>query len=651
MIPENRNEETPHRRRADRPPPLTPATPPETDEPPAQQTPPSLGTNYLVRDGHFYLGGEKPRQIANFTAHIVRELIHDDGVSQTRQYEISVHLPEGRELSPIIVLVEDFQKMSWVGEKVGSKAIINVGMRDHLRAAIQIVSPDVEQCCIYSHTGFRKIDGGWCYLHAGGAIGADGPIPAITTVLPEALGRFVLPTPPDQDELAAAFRTSLELLDLAPDRLMVPLVASAFRAVLGEADFTTLLVGSTGIFKSQVAALIQQHFGAEMVSAHLPANWSSTANSLESLCFHAKDTVIVVDDFVPGNHQGRNPMQAAAERLIRAEGNASGRQRMSPDGTLRLTKPPRGLIFATGEEVPLGESLRGRMFILPVSSGDVDVVCLTQSQEQAAQGAYAKSMSGFISRIAGQYDEVQKRMRERLPELRREFQLKGVHNRTPGIAASLMFSLELFLEFALECEAISKTESDKLRIRFKAAILEAVEQQHNTQRQADPLDRFFSLIDCELSTGRAYLRPITPHRPGTLESGSQVARGMQIGWIHGRDIYLDKNAAFAEACKLAREQGEDFPISLSALCQRIDQAGKLVKEASQNTLLHRLPSPLRGTRALRLAPGVLEWSGGPVMEVSPEQSAAQEESEPPHAPPRRCPVGKERRRSSPRLGE
>jgi hypothetical protein len=59
------------------------------------------------------------------------------------------------------------------------------------------------------------------------------------------------------------------------------------------------LAGKTGVFKTALAALAQQHFGAAMDHANLPGNFASTANALESLAFHAKDTLVGADDFAP----------------------------------------------------------------------------------------------------------------------------------------------------------------------------------------------------------------------------------------------------------------------------------------------------------------------------------------------------------------
>ena len=60
------------------------------------------------------------------------------------------------------------------------------------------------------------------------------------------------------------------------------------------------------------------------------------------------------------NAQGPLPsdFHREADRLVRAQGNRSGRQRMRQDSTLRPAKPPRGLLLSTGEDVPRGHSLR-----------------------------------------------------------------------------------------------------------------------------------------------------------------------------------------------------------------------------------------------------------------------------------------------------
>ena len=85
------------------------------------------------------------------------------------------------------------------------------------------------------------------------------------------------------------------MLDIAPDVVTVPLVTAIFRSVLGDTDFSIHLAGPTGIGKTELAALAQQHFGPGLDARHLPGNWLSTGNAIEGLAFVTKDALLVVD--------------------------------------------------------------------------------------------------------------------------------------------------------------------------------------------------------------------------------------------------------------------------------------------------------------------------------------------------------------------
>lgn len=89
--------------------------------------------------------------------------------------------------------------------------------------------------------------------------------------------------------------------------------------------FSIHIAGASGAFKTERAALEQQHFGLTMNRLNLPGAWSSTSNALEVLAFHAKDSLLVVDDFAPqGNVSEVSRYHAAADRIFRAVGIRSG---------------------------------------------------------------------------------------------------------------------------------------------------------------------------------------------------------------------------------------------------------------------------------------------------------------------------------------
>jgi hypothetical protein len=163
--------------------------------------------------------------------------------------------------------------------------------------------PQIIEHTVDTHTGWLKLDGGWAYLHARGAVGATGAVADVETSLPAALAPFILPAPPKGAELRSAIRASLALLDLAPDRVTVPTLSAVWRNILGGVDFSVFVYGATGRFKTALATLLQQHLGADFTAHRLPGSWASTANFNERLAFIAKDALLVIDDFRP-EHSG-----------------------------------------------------------------------------------------------------------------------------------------------------------------------------------------------------------------------------------------------------------------------------------------------------------------------------------------------------------
>ena len=105
-------------------------------------------------------------------------------------------------------------------------------------------------------------------------------------------------------------------------------------------------------------------------------------------------------------------MHSKADRLLRGQGNRTGRARMKPDGTLRHEYYPRGLILTSGEDIPQGQSLRGRMMILELTKGDVDLNILSEVQNAAADGLLAQAMSAYLQWLAQGFD----RLKGELPD-------------------------------------------------------------------------------------------------------------------------------------------------------------------------------------------------------------------------------------------
>ncbi|OGT28244.1 MAG: hypothetical protein A2Z17_00550 [Gammaproteobacteria bacterium RBG_16_66_13] len=534
--------------------------------------------------------GTVPTPLTNFTTRIREQISHDDGEEQRTVFEIEARLRD--RTHQFSVPAERFVSMNWPVEHLGAAAIVYPGttVKDHARAAIQILSGDPPRRVVYTHTGWRKIAGQWCYLHAGGGLGASGPVSGVEVDLPPALEALRLPDPPAGGELREAVRASLKVRSVAPPRVTWPLLASAFRAALGPSDFADHVVGPTGAGKTELATLAQQHFGSGFDAQHLPGSWSSTGNSLEVLAFHAKDTLIVVDDFAPsGAPQDVARFHREADRYLRAQGNVSGRGRLAPDGTLRPIRRPRGLTVSTGEDVPRGQSLRARIFTLHVGPQDVDWSRLTEAQAAGREGLYARAMAGYVQWLAGRYGRLRGEIRETVEAMRRGLQGRS-HRRTSTIEANLLLGVELFLEFAAEVGAVGEQERGRLREESAAAIAEAAAAQEEHQRAAEPTRRFLELLRSALASGDAHVASVDggpPDNPrawgwrsrGVVLAGEEPVQcepmGKRVGWTAGEEVYLDKDAAHRAAQAASGQAGEGLAIGSQTLVRRLKEQGLL----------------------------------------------------------------------------
>jgi hypothetical protein len=164
---------------------------------------------------------------------------------------------------------------------------------------------------------------------------------------PRHLGLTVIPA----DRLAEVKRHVVtDLLAVHDRRVTRTLLAAIALAVLlrfsGVGKPALWLVGLTGSGKTFLARLFSAFFG------HLPegvglASWASTINFLEFWGHHHRDALFIVDDYKPDL-----TMRWAVIRLLQTYHDGTGRGRLQRDATANVTRPIRGLLLATGEDVP-----------------------------------------------------------------------------------------------------------------------------------------------------------------------------------------------------------------------------------------------------------------------------------------------------------
>jgi hypothetical protein len=540
--------------------------------------------SYFVSDDGLFLrkptkDGEIIMQLTNFGARIVEDILTDDGVETHRNFKIGAVL-NGRAMTATVP-AHDFPALGWVYDLLGPRAVMyaGLGIKDHTRTAIQLLSTKIAKSRVYTHTGWRKLADHWCYLHNGGAIWEEGLYEVLVT-LPSGLSPFNLPKPPKGSELKAAVRASLSMLDLGPRPVVVPLYCSGLRAVLGASDYSIHLAGVTGTFKTSLAALEQQHFGRGFDLRNVPASWASTENALEGMQFIAKDALLLIDDFAPrGNKSDVERWHQKADRVFRGQGNNSGRSRMRADSSLRVTKRARGTTLSTGEDIPKGESVKARLMILELQPGTIDAKRLAACQAQAAAGLYSEAMAAFLSWLAPQYESIAAKLPLRVAALRQQAERSNQHRRTPEIVANLMYGLNLFLRFCSENDVLSDEEVEDLKVEAWEALGLAAAAQAREQRADEPTRRFLDLLSAAQASGECQIknaRTGDPFRQG---------RGRCIGWRGGEYLLLEPDGAFAEAQRIASQQGDTLPITKNTLWKRLSEKGLIARSEKGRNLV------------------------------------------------------------------
>ena len=538
--------------------------------------------NKSTRDGF------TPVRLCNFTARIVSDVVHDDGSETRGVYDLEILL-DGTKTS-LTVSHAGFQNLSWL-PCVASHAVVEPGFNAEKRVvnAIRTLSGKGPRRVVYTHLGFRDVNGETVYLHGGGAIAKDGLRSDVATKLDGALGRYVLPPPPTETERSQTVQAFWNLISTTKNGLAYALLAFVGRSLLGPCPISLYLAGSTGTRKSTLAALALNFFGPSFENSDLTASWNDTPNALAESVYRAKDAPFVIDDFCPrGSATDVQRLHGMADKVLRGIGNGSNRGRMNADGSLKPTRPPRGSVIITGEEVPSGDSLRGRLFVVEMAPNDVDLTSLTTCQKDAKEGRYALAMSALIHWLL-QDEGRRKYYRASVDTCKAECRKmdfpKGSHPRTADNLGNMLAGLRLWADFM---ESIGRADFAK---RFKddgeKALKALADTQTEQRRETNPVDAFFRHLRAALQGGSAHL----VNDPDGANHGPNATC---IGFVDKeKRVCLLSDAALAFAKKQAEAVGEPFNTTNYRLGKMLKERGLLLETEQGKTYNRRSHSAFR----------------------------------------------------------
>jgi hypothetical protein len=527
--------------------------------------------------------------LCNFVASVTEEVVLDDGAETTRAFLLEGQLDHGPRLPAVRVPAGKFPGMVWVTEGWGLRAVVRAGLstRDALREAIQTLSPTARLRHIFTHTGWRLVEGQWIYLTATGAIGGPG---CEVDLGPE-LARYQLPM--QAENPMAAMQASLRFLrdDIAPTKVMVPLWGAMYRAPTASAcpiDVSLWIEGATGSLKSTLAALGLAHFGP-FDRLHLPGAWTSTANQLERRAFLLKDVPFIIDDYAPSSPDARE-LEIKAGRLLRAAGNGAGRGRLRADLTERPAYPPRGIIVVTGEQHPPGQSLLARTIVTELDGDAVNLAALTTAQ--AAVGLLPHAMAGFVAWLAPQMPTLRQSVTEGFAAIRARAGTGDGHLRVPEAIAHLYLGVDLGLAYAAEIRACSTAEADALRDRAWQVLLEISAAQGALILGEQPSHRFLKVLLTLLVQGKGVLLD--------RDRGDET-RADLLGSQDAESLLLLPEATWHAVARFCRDTGEAFPIREERLRRDLEKEGLSDPDPGRRTANVRIKGRIRRVLRLRRA--------------------------------------------------
>lgn len=550
----------------------------------------SVNHYYLVERGRLCLekcdraGQPYTVNLANFKARITEEITRDEGREDNspkpKDFVIEGTLDTGRPLPAALIPAEQFKTLNWIEKEWG--AAVSVApertLGPHLGNAIKALSKAIQRM-VYTHSGWRQINGAWRYLHGGGGI---GPGEAVEVDLGENLQLYQLPEPGGLE----AAQASLRFLDIGPWEVTAPLIACVYLspfADLCRVNFSVWLYGPSGSFKTTLAAMALSHFGA-FDARNLPVNWLSTANSLEKITFTLKDIMCVIDDFVPpsSGKESQEQMQKAG-RIIYQAGNRSARGRLTADLKARPNYYPRGLIVSTGEMLLPGNRQSATARYLGIEL-DQKKTPIDRDRLTAAQGEahlYAEAMAAYLTDLAPKLEDTQAEIKDLWEDYRAAFRSENTHLRVPEIQAWLAVGFELFSRFQARMGAITGEQAYEMEKRAWG-VFRALGEKHSKLIEGErPTTKFLAVLNELFLTSRIYaeskdyqgVKPPREAQLGWLGSDPAAKNAYMVGYATETMLYLLPETIYKAVAEAIRAQGGFLALGKNEMLSALAREG------------------------------------------------------------------------------
>lgn len=534
--------------------------------------------------------------ISNFISPPTRFVTYNDGNESRTDVTLQMILNTGKQLNGITVDIKEFESTNWLSNGIWNfepRISPSGNNKEFFKDAVKILSQKATKETIYSHMGFRKINGKIYYLYHGGVIGENEDIKVDLSNSGLEQYRFSKEELNDI-QIKECIKTSFNLLNVAKDTIIIPMLGTIFLAPLqsifrelGIANgFVTWVLGESGTQKSTLAALMISHYG-DFERDTIPCGFKDTVNSLEKQAFIIKDSVLLVDDYYPSQSlQESRKMDAVAESIFGMAGDKQGRTRMKQNGKdIRKSYSARGIIMATGENFPnFAESRVARSVIVEIEKGDLKLDVLTNIQNKKYNLNIC--MREYVKWIIKNYDRISKDIKEDFSIYREKFNRDFSHARIPENMASLYIGCEMFFRFAKETGVIDTTTMTEMLLMSFNALLSLAQKQSIKTADAKPDKMFFYAIQELVASGEAYFKVYL----NEVQSASTPYATFLGCYDSTKSVYyLIPGVAYKSVVEYYEKQNMKFPLNQAALWSYLKKHGSIaMAEQDRNTIRRKI---------------------------------------------------------------
>ncbi len=441
-------------------------------------------TAYFKSPGRMWMettlnaGSNKERTVTDtlceFSAHIIEvSLEAESPEARPRPTLYVLSICRGPDATPyrLELPAEDWGTGTWHERSIPCPGIGAYGRttREHLRRAIEALSPKPAERLRYRHTGWIRHESRPVYLHAAGAIDAQGDVAGLRAEPSvERVNRFALPAVADTD-VKRDVGAMVALFRHEPAKVWIVAFALALRAAMGGARNAVHITGRSGLGKSVVIGCVSQLFGPSFSARNPLLSWRARGNTVQGMmetAACARDVFLQIDDLQ------RNPeSMARATAFLPAHFEGTGQMKGRARGGALSLRPSQGVIGSSGETLPDEPSVRNRTAMLdldehPTPQPDEGDGCL---KERGDRGELAGGMALFIRWWAGRYDE----KRDKVSHLERDAVKRwglGVAARAAEVMGPAAFALDEWFAFLRDVSDLEDPELDTMRERAKAAM-------------------------------------------------------------------------------------------------------------------------------------------------------------------------------------